>query len=100
MGYSVTNIFWRHTKYFCIAGREAERVLLVVHVVPDVSARRARGARDRVVPGARGVPRHRLHVQMCAAGQWPVSACGSRQSVESYKVILLSSPPLLLLHLN
>ena len=40
-------------KYFCVAGREAERVLLVVHVVPDVSARRARGARDRVVPGAR-----------------------------------------------
>ena len=54
--------FVTNHKYFCIAGREAERVLLVVHVVPDVSARRARGARDRVVPGARGVSRHRLHV--------------------------------------
>ena len=59
---SITNIFCFNHIYFCIAGREAERVLLVVHVVPDVSARRARGARDRVVPGARGVSRHWLHV--------------------------------------
>ena len=48
-------------------GHAAQRVQLLVHLVSDLQTRGPRGPHHPVVHGARGLPRHRVHVQVCAA---------------------------------